>query len=105
MAALLVRPLAHRISGGTQLAIGLFGVAAGQALMIPAHSFETIAPGLLLLLHGTAPGEPGSANLPAGWSAAALVTTTLTVLGGLVLLILNRRVILNRRARGGPAVG
>lgn len=103
MAALLVRPLAHRISGGTQLAIGLFGVAAGQALMIPAHSFETIAPGLLL--HGTAPGEPGSANLPAGWSAAALVTTTLTVLGGLVLLILNQRVILNRRARGGPAVG
>ncbi|MFC7623264.1 MFS transporter [Microlunatus sp. GCM10028923] len=155
VAALLVRPLAHRISGGTQLAIGLFGVAAGQALMIPAHSFETIAPGLLLagvasgvlnaglgreavasvpaghgsfgsgvnntarylgsaigvtltgilLLHGTSPGEPAGDQLTAGWSAAALVTTILSALGGLAVLILNRRVILNRRAGGEPAVG
>jgi hypothetical protein len=139
VAALLSRPLAQRISGGTQLAIGLFGVAAGQALMIPAHSFATIAPGLLLagvasgvlnvglgreavgsvpagqggfgsgvnntarylgsaigvtitgilLLHGSTAGPAGD-HLTSGWTAAALVTTVLSALGGLVVLILDR---------------
>ena len=141
VAALLARPLAHRISGGTQLAIGLLGVAAGQALMITAHSFATIAPGLflagiasgvlnaglgreavasvpagrgafgsgvnntarylgsaigvtitgILLLHGATPNGPSVDHLTSGWTAAALVTTILSALGGLTVLILDRR--------------
>ncbi len=140
LAALLARPLARRISGGRQLAIGLFGVAAGQALMIQAHDFASIAPGLflagiasgvlnaglgreavasvpegrgafgsgvnnsarylgsaigvtitgILLLHGPAADRLAGDQLTAGWTAAALVTTLLSALGGLVVLILDR---------------
>jgi len=147
--ALLARPLSRRISGGTQLTLGLVGVAAGQALMIPADDFAGIAPGLLLagvasgvlnaglgreavasvpagqggfgsgvnntarylgsaigvtitgilLLQGQPGTGPAEGRLAAGWSAAALTTTVLSVAGGVVVALLSRA----SARRDGPA--
>ncbi|WP_217428053.1 MFS transporter [Microlunatus speluncae] len=109
LTALLARPLAQRVGGGTQLAIGLLGVAAGQALMIPAHSFATIAPGLFLAgiasgVLNAGLGREAVASVPAGRGGfGSGVNNTARYLGSAIGVTITGILLLHGSAPSDPS--